>query len=70
MVNNLEQLFNELFTLVNPSNIEEKILITIKDNQFSGAIIPMNKNYYVIASSQNEFRILQSNSQKHCPSEK
>lgn len=58
MVNNLEQLFNELFTLVNPSNIEEKILITIKDNQFSGAIIPMNKNYYVIASSQNEFRIL------------
>lgn len=58
MVNNLEQLFNELFTLVNPSNIEEKILITIKDNQFSGAIIPMNNSYYVIASSQNEFRIL------------
>ena len=58
MINNLDYIYKELFTLINPSNREEEILKTINDTQFPGAIIPIKNSYYIIAFSQKEFKVI------------
>ena len=54
----LDELYNKLLNEISPSTIEEEIFKTITDNQFPGGIIPSGNNYYVIAVTQKEFKIL------------
>ena len=56
----LDELYNKLLNEISPSTIEEEIFKTITDNQFPGGIIPSGNNYYVIAVTQKEFKILVS----------
>lgn len=51
-------IYNELKAAINPRCCEDDILLTIKDNQFPGAIIPDDDSYYICASSQKEFKVL------------
>ena len=51
-------LYNQLVTFNNLTTTEEEIILTVKDNQFPGGIIPFGSSYYIIASSQKEYKIL------------